>query len=59
MHEAYRRAIASVHPDHIQALGLPQEFLELATRRAMAVNDAYDRIKKERGLQPVEQPPFN
>jgi hypothetical protein len=49
LHEAYRRAIASVHPDHIQSLGLPQEFIELATRRAMAVNDAYDRIRKERG----------
>ncbi|GAB2177292.1 J domain-containing protein [Dongia sp. agr-C8] len=59
VHDAYRRAIASVHPDHIQALGLPQDFVELATRRAMAVNDAYDRIKRERNMQPVEQPPFN
>ena len=59
VHEAYRRAIASVHPDHIQALGLAQEFIELATRRAMAVNDAYDRIKKERGMAGGEQPPFN
>jgi hypothetical protein len=59
VHEAYRRAIASVHPDHIQALGLPQEFIELATKRAMAVNDAYDRIKRERGVAPVVQQPFN
>ncbi len=59
VHEAYRRAISSVHPDHIQALGLPQEFIELATRRAMAVNDAYDRIKQERGAAMAEQPPFN
>jgi len=59
VHEAYRRAIASVHPDHIQALGLPSEFLELATRRAMAINDAYDRIKRERGSATAEQPPFN
>jgi hypothetical protein len=59
LHEAYRHAIASVHPDHIQALGLPQEFIELATRRAMAVNDAYDRIRKERGMAGGEQPPFN
>jgi len=59
VHEAYRRAIASVHPDHIQALGLPNEFVELATRRAMAVNDAYDRIKQERGAAMAEQPPFN
>jgi hypothetical protein len=59
VHEAYRRAIASVHPDHIQALGLPQEFIELATKRAMAINDAYDRIKRERGVAPVVQQPFN
>src|SRR3954467_11674524 len=59
LHDAYRRAIASVHPDHIQSLGLPQEFIELATRRAMAVNDAYDRIRKERGMAGGEQPPFN
>jgi hypothetical protein len=50
IHDAYRKAVASVHPDHIQALGLPEEFLELATRRAMAINDAYDRIKRERGI---------
>jgi DnaJ like chaperone protein len=59
LHEAYRRAIAAVHPDHIQSLGLPAEFLELATKRAMAINDAYDRIKRERGMAPTEQPPFN
>jgi hypothetical protein len=52
VHEAYRKAIASVHPDHIQALGLPEEFIQLATRRAMAINDAYDRIKRDRGLSP-------
>jgi hypothetical protein len=59
VHEAYRRAIASVHPDHIQSLGLPPEFIELATRRAMAINDAYDRIRAERGVPKVVQPPFN
>ena len=59
VHDAYRRAIASVHPDHIQSLGLPSEFLELATRRAMAINDAYDRIKRERAGLAAEQPPFN
>jgi hypothetical protein len=50
IHDAYRRAIMSVHPDHVQSLGLPQEFLELATKRAMAINEAYDKIKAQRGL---------
>ena len=48
VHQAYRKALASVHPDHIQALGLPEEFVEFATKRAMAINDAYDKIKRER-----------
>ena len=51
MHQAYRKALASVHPDHIQALGLPEEFVEFATKRAMAINDAYDKIKRERGTR--------
>ena len=50
VHEAYRKAVASVHPDHIQAMGLPEEFIELATKRAMAINDAYDKIRRERGI---------
>src|SRR5882672_1174029 len=50
IHEAYRKAVGSVHPDHVQALGLPEEFIELATKRAMAINDAYDKIKRERGM---------
>jgi len=50
LHDAYRKALAAVHPDHIQSLGLSQDFIELATRRAMAVNEAYDRIKRERGI---------
>src|SRR3982751_1126703 len=49
VHQAYRKALASVHPDHIQALGLPEEFIEFATKRAMSINDAYDKIKRERG----------
>jgi hypothetical protein len=48
LHAVYRRAVASVHPDHIQSLGLPEEFIHLATRRAMAINAAYDKIKRER-----------
>ena len=50
LHEAYRKAIASVHPDHIQSLNLPGEFMELATTRAMrGQRDCYAKIKRERG----------
>jgi DnaJ-domain-containing protein 1 len=52
IHQAYRRAVAAVHPDHVQSLGLPEEFLELATKRSAAINDAFDKIKRERGEAP-------
>lgn len=46
---AYRKAIAATHPDSIQALNLPPDFVELATRKAAQANEAYARIKKLRG----------
>jgi DnaJ domain len=46
--EAYHRAVASVHPDRVHSLGLPAEFLEMATRRAAQLNDAYRKIKAVR-----------
>jgi len=51
VHDAYRRSIAAVHPDRVQAFGLPQDFLEMATRRAGQLNDAYRKI---RALRKVE-----
>jgi DnaJ-domain-containing protein 1 len=56
IHAAYRRAVASVHPDHIQSLGLPEEFVHLATRRAAAINIAYDKIKRERNGAMAKEP---
>lgn len=45
LQEAYHRAVGTVHPDRIQSLGLPPEFMELATRRAARINDAYRKIR--------------
>jgi len=42
---AYHKAIAAVHPDRLTPLGLPAELLEVATRRAAKLNDAYRKIK--------------
>ena len=42
--EAYRSAMTAVNPDRIDALGLPREFLELATRRAALLEIAYRKI---------------
>ncbi|MBL8710416.1 MAG: DnaJ domain-containing protein [Rhodospirillaceae bacterium] len=46
---AYRKAIAAIHPDNIQSLNLPPDFVELATRKAAQANEAYAKIKKLRG----------
>ena len=51
--EAYHRAVAAVHPDRVHSLGLPADFLELATRQAAQVNDAYRKIKSVRKAEVV------
>ena len=48
VHEAYRRSIAAVHPDRVHSLGLPRDFLEMATRKAGLLNDAYRKIRAVR-----------
>ncbi len=38
------------HPDALVARGVPQEFVDVATKKVAAINAAYDRIARERGL---------
>ena len=38
------------HPDQLQARGLPPEMMHIATARMAAINDAWETIRKERGL---------
>lgn len=57
VHDAYRRSIAAVHPDRVHALGLPQDFLEMATRKAGQLNDAYRRIRALRKVEVTETVP--
>lgn len=45
----WRKSIAENHPDRLTAQGLPPEFLALATEKAARLNEAWDRIKRERG----------
>jgi hypothetical protein len=42
---AYHKAISAVHPDRLAPLGLPADMMEMATRRAAKLNDAYRKIK--------------
>jgi DnaJ like chaperone protein len=46
----YRKLVRDNHPDRLMANGVPAEFIELATRKLAAINDAYDTIARERGL---------
>jgi DnaJ-domain-containing protein 1 len=48
LREVYRQRCREYHPDRLQALGLPKEFIDLATRRMAAINAAYDRIHELR-----------
>jgi hypothetical protein len=52
--DAYHRAVAAVHPDRVNTLGLPSEFLEMATRRAALLNDAYRKIKAIRKAEATD-----
>lgn len=53
VHDAYHRAVSAVHPDRVHSLGLPGDFLEMATRRAAQINDAYRKIKAVRKAERV------
>ena len=57
--EAYHRAVAAVHPDRVHSLGLPTDFLEMATRKAAQLNDAYRKIKflRKFEMEPAEDAP--
>ncbi|MEZ5936111.1 MAG: TerB family tellurite resistance protein [Alphaproteobacteria bacterium] len=48
---AYRRLVRELHPDQLIAKGLPKEFISRANNRLAAVNTAYDRIAKQRGIK--------
>ena len=47
---AYRRLMRENHPDKLMSQGLPEEFIEVANKKAAEINAAYDRIKAERNL---------
>jgi len=46
----YRKLIADNHPDKLIARGVPKEFTAIATKKAAAINEAFDAIGKERGV---------
>lgn len=46
----YRKLVSEYHPDKIQSRGLPEEFVKFSEDKFIEIQDAYDSIKKERGL---------
>lgn len=48
--KAYRKLIKEHHPDRLIAQGMPEEFINIANEKLSAINTAYDKIAKERGL---------
>ena len=51
--EAWLRQVKANHPDRLIAEGLPEEAIAVATRKLALINDAYDRLRRERGLVPA------
>jgi DnaJ like chaperone protein len=47
---AWRKLVREHHPDRLVAQGVPEEMLKRANGRLAAINAAYDRIARERGL---------
>lgn len=47
---AYRKLVVENHPDKAMARGLPPEFIKIATAKLAAINEAYEAIRKERGI---------
>ncbi|MBV8188510.1 MAG: TerB family tellurite resistance protein [Alphaproteobacteria bacterium] len=52
--DAWLRQVRANHPDRLIAQGLPEEAIAMANRKLALINDAYDRLRRERGLVPAE-----
>lgn len=46
----YRREVQETHPDRLMARGVPEEFVRIANDRLAALNDAWAKIRAERGI---------
>jgi len=46
----YLQLVRENHPDKLVSRGVPEEFVIIANERLARINDAYDRVRKERGL---------
>ena len=45
--QRYHALCAENHPDRLSSMGLPQEFIDLATIKMSRINDAWTRVQKQ------------
>ncbi|MBW1893609.1 MAG: TerB family tellurite resistance protein [Deltaproteobacteria bacterium] len=48
--QQYRKLVREYHPDTIASKGLPEEFTKFANDKFREIQEAYETVKKERGL---------
>ncbi len=46
----YRQLVRDYHPDTIASKGLPEEFVKFASDKFREIQEAYDAIRRERGI---------
>ena len=49
--QKYRKLVQEYHPDKFASKGLPEEFNQLAEDKFREIQQAYDAVKKERGIR--------
>jgi DnaJ like chaperone protein len=47
---SYKKLVKDFHPDTIVSKGLPEEFMDFATKRFHEIQTAYEQIRKERNF---------
>ena len=47
---SYKKLVKEYHPDMIISKGLPEEFVDVATKKFQEIQEAYSEVRKERGF---------
>ncbi len=53
--QRYHALCAEYHPDRLGSMGLPKEFVDLATINMARINDAWTRVQKQ--IEERNKPP--
>ncbi len=47
---SYKKLVKEYHPDMIISKGLPEEFVDVATKKFQEIQEAYNKVRKDRGF---------